>query len=186
MASPSPLAGCHRIVVLGSGGAGKSSLARQLGGILELPVIHLDRLFWHAGWVPTPREEWIRVQRELVAGERWILDGNYGGTLPERLAAADAVLFLDLPRWTCLARTIGRTLRAGGLPRPDMAEGCPERMGLPYLRFLWWIWKYPSRSRPRLLARLSDLPEGARVLRLRSAREVEVLVRLSRAARGMP
>lgn len=170
-------AGLRRIVLIGSGGSGKSTLARRLGGILGLEVVHLDALYWHPGWTETPRQEWRRVQETLVARDAWILDGNYGGTLDLRLAAADTVVLLDLPRWTCLRRTLLRTLRSRRQGRPDMAPGCPERLNAEYVKFLWWIWTYPTRRLPGLLRRLEELPPGKRVFRLRTDREVEALVR---------
>lgn len=92
----------QRIALIGSPGAGKATLARCLGQALGLPVYHLDALYWKPGWEPTPRAEWRELQLRLVAGDRWLIDGNYGGTMAIRLTAADTVICLDLPRWVCL------------------------------------------------------------------------------------
>lgn len=86
-----------RGAIIGSGGAGKTTLARMLGAKTGIPVVHLDRLYWNAGWVPAPHEMWLERQREVLEGECWIIDGNYGSTLDLRLAAADTVIFLDTP-----------------------------------------------------------------------------------------
>ncbi|MFD4249666.1 hypothetical protein ACFWQL_08005 [Amycolatopsis thermoflava] len=94
----------RRVVVLGCGGAGKSTFSRRLGALLDLPVTHLDHVYWQPGWVPLPAGEFAARQRVLVAGERWLLDGNCGGTLEIRLAAADTVILLDPPRRVCLRR----------------------------------------------------------------------------------
>src|SRR5262245_48020640 len=83
----------QRIAIVGPAGSGKSTLARQLGEALDLPVIHLDALFWQPGWHKPSREAWHEQVRHLVRGERWILDGIYSDTLDLRLAAADAVVF---------------------------------------------------------------------------------------------
>ena len=82
-----------RILVIGSGGAGKSTFAKRLGEILKLKVIHLDSLFWSAGWLEMPKDQWRAMVEELIKGDSWILDGNYGGTLDLRLAACDGVIF---------------------------------------------------------------------------------------------
>src|ERR1700684_1659738 len=92
----------QKIILLGSGGAGKSALAHTLGEVMNLPVYHLDALFWSEGWVQPDKEDWIKTQEKLCAQETWILDGNYGGTLDLRFAAADTIIFLDLSRWLCL------------------------------------------------------------------------------------
>ena len=167
-------AGMRRIAIVGPGGAGKSTLARRLSKVLGLPVIHLDRLYWKPGWVPTPRDEWVRLQGELLASDRWIVDGNYGSTMDMRLAAADTVVFMDLPRVVCVWRAFHRGWSGRGRTRPDMADGCPERIDLG---FLWWIWTYPRRHRPTLARKLAALPDDKRVVRLRSHRDVRAFVR---------
>jgi adenylate kinase family enzyme len=90
-----------RILIIGSGGAGKSTLSRCLQKLLGIPLVHLDSIFWKPGWVETPRPEWKRIVCELVQGDSWIMDGNYSGTLDIRIDACDTIIFLDLPRTTC-------------------------------------------------------------------------------------
>ena len=160
----------RRVLVLGSGGAGKSTLAARIGARAELPVIHLDARHWHAGWRATPADAWRREVEALAAGPAWVMDGNYGGTLDVRLAACDTVVFLDLPRVVCLWRVVRRTLRYHGRTRPDMAPGCPERWDWEFLR---WVWTYPRLRRPGVLRRLAALPASTRVVHLRSSRVVE-------------
>src|SRR5262245_11527403 len=104
----------QRVLVIGSGGAGKSTFATRLGAATGLPVVHLDARYWRPGWVPTPKQEWTRAIDEISARDAWIMDGNYGGTLDRRLAACDTVLFLDLPRVVCLRRVLWRSLRYWG------------------------------------------------------------------------
>lgn len=169
-----------RVLVIGSGGAGKSTFARRLGALLGLEVVHLDSLYWHPGWVETPKDIWRERVAELLRGDAWVLDGNYSGTLEERLAACDAVIFLDLPRTLCLWRVLKRGLLYRGRSRPDMAPGCPER---PTLAFLRWVWQYPARTRPKVLRLLAAYGEGREVFRLRTSAEVEeFLARLTRRA----
>lgn len=163
----------RRVLVIGSGGAGKSTLAARLGALSGLPVVHLDALYWNAGWVATPPDEWARVVARLIEGDAWVMDGNYGGTLDLRLAACDTVVFLDLPRLVCLWRVVRRWLRYRGRTRPDMASGCAEQIDAEFLR---WIWTYPTQRRPGILARLATLTGGQRVVVLRSQREVEAFL----------
>jgi adenylate kinase family enzyme len=160
----------RRVMIVGSGGAGKSTLARELGMRLEIRVVHLDAHFWKPGWVPTPREAWLEAQGELMRPEAWIIDGNYGGTMDARLALADAVIFLDLPRLVCLTRALKRRIQYHGRSRPDIAPGCPEKIDLAFLR---WIWDFPSAKRPGILKKLeSARVKGTRVVQLRSPRDV--------------
>lgn len=158
-----------KIVIIGSGGSGKSTLARDLGKILALPVIHLDSLYWKPNWVETPRDEWVAIQREICSHPKWIVDGNYGGTMEIRLEACDAIVFLDLSRWLCTFRALKRFWKSRGRRRPDMAEGCEERIDWKFLR---WVWNYPEVNRPGILTRLRDLEDGKKIHILRNKKEV--------------
>jgi adenylate kinase family enzyme len=166
----------RRVLVLGSGGAGKTAFARELSGRTGLPPVHLDRLYWRPGWTPTPAGEWEAVVRAAVAGEAWVMDGNYGGTLELRLAAADTAVFLDTPQLTCVRRVLARSLRDRGRTRDDMGPGCPERL-LPDLEFVRWVWGYPRDVRPRVLASLADFERrGGHVAVLRTPAETRAFL----------
>lgn len=166
-----------RVLVIGSGGAGKSTFARRLGGRLGLEVIHLDVHYWKPGWVAPPEEEWRATVEELLRRDGWVMDGNYSGTLGARLAACDTVVFLDLPRAVCLWRVLKRLARYYHRWRPDMAEGCRESFDLEFIR---WVWGYPRSSRPKVVRLLAEHGREKRVVRLRSSREAEEF--LARAA----
>jgi adenylate kinase family enzyme len=158
----------RRVLVIGSGGAGKSTLAARIAERTGLPLIHLDACYWRPGWVETPPEEWTATVARLAAGDAWVMDGNYGGTLDARLAVCDTVIFLDLPRLVCVAGVVRRWLRWRGRSRPDLTPGCPEQLSW---EFLSWIWTYPARRRPGILARLRSLGADRRVVILHSRRE---------------
>jgi adenylate kinase family enzyme len=159
----------QRVLVIGPGGSGKSTVAKKIAGRLGLPLIHLDALYWQPGWRATAEKAWDEVVRELIAAPRWVIDGNYGGTLGARLARCDTVVFLDLPRATCLWRVVKRWLAFRGRSRPDMAPDCPERLSW---EFVSWIWTYPWRRRPDILRRLTGLAAGQRAVVLSSNRKV--------------
>jgi adenylate kinase family enzyme len=152
-AQPEGECSLRRVAIVGSPGSGKSTLAVRLGAVTGLPVHHLDQLYWRPGWVETPRSEWVAVQSALVEQPAWIIDGNYGATLPIRLEPADTVVFLDFPRVLCLSRAVRRIVRWHGRVRPDLPHGCPERWDAEFLAF---IWGFPRSERPRLLCRLTD------------------------------
>lgn len=169
----SPLQGRRRILVLGSGGAGKSTLARALGERLGLPVIHLDIHFWSSGWRPTAAGEWQERVQQLMAGEAWVMDGNFSETLSLRMSRCDAVVFLDLPRLVCARSVLTRWWRYRLRNRPDLPEGCPEKLDL---QFLSWVWSFPSRSRPRVLQALATAGPGVEVWRLTRRTQARELI----------
>lgn len=132
----------ERVVIVGPGGAGKSTFARALGERTGLPVVHFDRHFWKPGWIESSRVEWRQRQSELFACDRWIADGNYGGTFDERFSRADTVIILARPRLACVVPAVARSARNHG--KPIQAEGCPERFQLAFYR---WIWNYERDRR---------------------------------------
>ena len=134
----------RRVAIIGSGGAGKSTLARELGERTGIEVIHLDGHFWRPGWVETPADEWRALQADLCARDAWIMDGNYGGTLDLRLARADTVVFVDLPRRVTIPGVLRRWVLHHG--EAVQAPGCPEHVSGEFLR---WVWGYPRGGRVR-------------------------------------
>ena len=167
----------QRVVVLGPGGAGKSVLATEIARRTGLPVVHLDPLFWREEWTRAPADEARRGFETALAGDRWVLEGNFlwDDRIPddERFKRADTVIFLDLPRRTCLWRVLVRLVRDRRRRRPDLPEGASEGLDLDLLR---WIWAYPKTDRPRVLALLAQLGANVDVLHLRSKAEVQRFV----------
>ncbi len=172
----------RRVAVVGSPGAGKSTLSRELAGILGLKLFHLDVIYHQPGWAPLPEERFRAIQEELVRREGWIIDGNYGATLDIRLRAADTVVFLDPPRHVCLRGAFGRWVRfQAGTRRPDLAPGCPEKLDREALEFYRYIWRFNRGKRPKLLARLRALGGEKRIVHLTSRAAAAAFLRRLRA-----
>jgi adenylate kinase family enzyme len=158
----------RRVLVIGCGGAGKTTFSKRLGAALGLEVIHMDAYFWRPGWEEPSTEEWERIVRGLIEQPSWVMDGNYGGTLDLRLAAADTAIFMDAPRTLCLWRVVKRRIKYARKTRPDLAPDCPEMLDLEFLRY---IWSYPKERRPKILAKLRDLSKDKRTFVLHGPRE---------------
>jgi adenylate kinase family enzyme len=145
----------QRLLILGSPGAGKSTLARKLATLTGLPLVHLDRLYWHSGWVESSDEEWTAQLTIELAKPCWIMDGNYNRTLPMRLARADAVIVLDYSTALCLARALQRILFRRWQSRPDLPPDCPEHFDAEFLRY---IVRFRRDQRPSLQTALACFP----------------------------
>jgi len=146
----------NRVAVLGCGGSGKTTLARRLGAALGAPVIHLDTIYYDAAWNPLPQDVFAAAQRGLVAAPRWVIDGNYAATLPIRLAAADTVIFLDLPAPACLLGIARRRLRREH-----------HRVNGEFLRY---VWRYRRTMAARVRALIAAHAGDADVHIVRSRR----------------
>lgn len=125
-----------RIMIIGSPGSGKSTLALSLSQASNLPVIHLDQLYWRANWVQPPYEEWLaHLNTELLAKE-WIIDGNFNSTMELRMSYADTIVFLDISRWTCIWSIVKRWFCNIGSSRHDQNEDCKEEVSIKMMKLL--------------------------------------------------
>ena len=146
----------QRIVVLGRGGAGKSTLACRLARELDLPLVELDKVFWRDGLRPTPPAVWAGAQQELIERDRWIIDGDlgpYDTALDACLRAADMIIVLDFPLWLCAWRALRRSR---------------ERWD-----FWRWVIRYRRDSLPELLAAIERCGGRPAVRQLRSPAALE-------------
>lgn len=159
----------ERIVIIGCGGSGKSTLARQLGEKLDLPVVHLDRLFWRPGWVQVSQEEFDKLHQAELAKDKWIMDGNFNRTIPERIQRCDTVIYLDFSRIACLLGVLKRVITTYGKTRPDMGEGCPERIDWEFLK---WVWNFNKNKRERNYKLLNEAAHAETVV-LKNRRAVK-------------
>lgn len=147
-----------RVVILGPGASGKSTLAAYLGDITGLPVIELDKVFWQRGLVATPRDQWEKIQQILVMKDGWIMDGDLGpyDIVEVRLRAADTIIFLDFSILRCAWRAYRRSHE-----RAD---------------FWLWLLRYRQRSRPFLMRAIADHAPDATLHVLRNPKALKRLV----------
>ncbi len=134
-----------RLHITGNAGSGKTTLAKQLGQALNMPVDSLDSVVWKEGWVAASKEERTLGEQKLVNQSQWIIEG-VSKTVREN---ADYVIFLDVPRHICLIRCFKRNLPYLFKSRPGLPSNCPEIRIIP--RLIKLIWMFPSLARPIIL-----------------------------------
>jgi adenylate kinase family enzyme len=172
----------RRVSVVGTSGVGKSTLAASLAPVLGASLLELDSLQHQADWMPLPVEEFRARVAAAVAGERWVIDGNYSRVRDLVWARADTVIWLDLPRRTVMRRVIWRTLRRVG-GRAELWNGNRERWRNFFAldkeeSIIIWAWQTHASNQARYEAAMAD-PAHAhlRFVRLRSPAEVRRFLR---------
>ena len=165
----------EKIVIIGSPGAGKSTLARKLKPILKIKVVHLDRVFWQSGWGKKPMDKRIEILQEIVREKRWIIEGTYLGLSGLRLDAADTIIFLDIGPLLCLRQIFKRHQiykphpENHGPIRRDIQQGCTDKLTLPLILKVLF---FPFQGRRTIKQKLHTY-KSKNIIRLRSREEVE-------------
>jgi adenylate kinase family enzyme len=168
----------QRVLVTGNAGAGKTTLVRNLAAALDIPAYSMDSIVWQAGWKRTPPVETQALTEELVQREQWVIDAvSLAAT-----AAADTIIFLDLPRRVVGWRAAKRTLRYLFRTRPEMPPGCVEVLVIPKLVRI--IWRFPTTARPRIVAAIADRSDAPLVVHVSSTAAQRRLVAMVGAAAG--
>lgn len=169
----------RRVMIIGSPGAGKSTLARRLAARTGLPLKHLDAEYWLPGWTEREPQDWQDKLAALVSEDRWIIDGNYGSSLAPRASRADTIIHLDYPTALCLWRACKRIFTTYGRVRADSAPGCPEQFDPS---FLGYIALFRTRKRAKLIRLVAGF-RGTVICFTRPAQAEHWLASLAQAAR---
>jgi len=146
--------------VVGSAGAGKSTVARVLARDLGVPFVELDAIFHQPGWAPLDDDEFRRRVAAAAAGDAWVIDGNYSPVRPLVWARADTVVWIDLPRRAVMRQIIWRTLRRVTF-RAELWNGNQERWANfltwdPEKSVISWAWRRHPVYRQRYGAAMQD------------------------------
>ena len=155
-----------KIAIIGYSGSGKSTLARKLAEVYHLPVLHFDRVQFRPNWEIRPqasKEVMTRVFLDLH--EDWVIDGNYSKlSFERRMEEADVIIQLRFNRLASLWRVTRRYRTYQEGTRPDMAEGCKEKLDWEFVT--WVLWKGRSKeSKQRYQSILSQYPEKTIVIK---------------------
>ncbi len=154
-----------KIIVIGCPGSGKSTFSRSLNEKIGIPLYHLDMMYWNADKTTVEKSVFLARLAEVLEGDEWIIDGNYGSTMEERMAACDTVFFLDFPLDVCLEGVRARR----GKKRSDMPWVETEEDA----EFMNLIEKYNDEQRPRVLSLLEKYKGGREIYVFGSREEAD-------------
>ena len=144
-----------KIMITGCCGSGKSTLSRKLADMTDLPLYHLDMIWWRPDESHIPREVFDRILTELTEGDRWIIEGDYSRTYEIRLRACDTLIFLDYDEETCMEGLRQRV----GQKRSDI-PWVEQRLDQELVDM---VCSYRQDKRPKLLDLMEQYP-GKQVL----------------------
>lgn len=161
-----------RILIIGNAGSGKTTFGKRLAEKLHIPLVHLDKLFWHGQWEHLSHDEFDKALQAELEKPEWIIDGNFNRTLPHRLQYCDTVFFFDLPAITCLAGITKRVLTNYGKSREDMGGNCVERFDSKKLELYRHVINFNKEHRKNYRALLSKA-QHARVIIFRNRHEAD-------------
>ncbi|KXS67405.1 ATP-binding cassette domain-containing protein [Listeria monocytogenes] len=134
----------EKVLIIGPNGAGKSTFATELGKHYDFEVCHLDKLFWQENWNAVAKADFEdKVDNIMSSKKKYIIDGDYFFNLEKRLEHADLVIWIKIPLFLCVANIIKRRFIYMTNVRPDVTEGCDEKLNLS---FLLYALKYNKRS----------------------------------------
>lgn len=166
----------EKIAIVGSPGAGKTTLANALHQELHIKVYHLDRLFWKADWQSIDGPTRVDTMQDIVREEQWIIEGTYIRSSEPRLNAADTIIFLDTHPLKCLWRIIKRHYSERGRSRRDIPEGCVDKLSLHRMvRLLAFRVQERTTLKQKLKQKLID-DKPKEIIRLRSQKELEIFL----------
>lgn len=146
-----------RVLLIGSGGAGKSTLARKMSKQLNITAFHLDKLLWKPNWQMTPKPEQAIIVNNLVRQDI-------------RVAAADTIVFLDRSRFVCIYQVFKRLLQYRGTSRPDMQDDCPEKIDWNFLK---WIWQFPNKQKVIIMNMFETIDQSKNIVILKNKKQIE-------------
>lgn len=147
----------NRIIIIGAPGAGKTVLSNYLGEKLNIPIYHLDQLFWNSNWIIKCPNEIEKIHDEIFNNERWVIDGYYQDTFYIRVNQSDTVIYLDYSRYRCLFRILCRKLKHIYRPRIDLAEGCEDKFTKSFFNLVWNFRKRQGKQIAEVLTRTENV-----------------------------
>ena len=158
--------GFKKIAIIGISASGKSTFSRELHKVTDLPLFHMDKLFWRGKWEEVPEVEYLIEEQKLLQKDKWIIEGYVDQKHTDRLKQADLIIYLDYSGLRCALYYIKRIIKHSRRARPEMSE---EALDAFEANYFWRI--FMRRERPGIETALRDV-DKSKVVRLSSPREL--------------
>lgn len=155
-----------KITVLGYAGAGKSTLAKKLGERYHIPVLHLDTVQYLPNWEEREKPEKLKIVQDFLdENPSWVIDGTYSGLhFDRRLEESDLIILMLFNRFTCLKRVVSRYRNFKGKSRPDMTDGCIEKLDGEFIRWILFDGRI-KRKREKFKKTAEKYPEKTVIIK---------------------
>lgn len=146
----------NKILIVGNGGSGKTTLSLKLSSLLNIPTLHLDKIYWTDGWNKNNIIDFENHVRDFMHLDKWIIEGTPMHDIESRIRAADEIIFLDFNRLTCILRLIKRSLR-NYFKKDNDFDGPAKYFSFKAIK---WVWGFNASKRNIILDLMSKNMRG--------------------------
>ncbi|QUH28564.1 P-loop NTPase family protein [Vallitalea guaymasensis] len=168
----------ERIWITGSSGSGKTTLANIVGKKLNIPIHYNDKIFWERNWKIRSTEKQIVMTKSITEKRKWIYEGNRFADCKEdgRFNCCDTIIYLKVNRFICLYRFIRRYFKYKGSVRPDISEGCIEKIDINIVKYI--LFDYPKKDKRRQKLFNESMDMGKNVIILKGKKGIKKWIEL--------
>jgi adenylate kinase family enzyme len=168
-----------RIAIVGTSCTGKTTLARRISHLLNVPHIELDSLYWRPNWDPSPPDQFRALVHENLATDCWVVDGNYSVVRDIIWSRATTLIWLNYPFPIVFGRALARTL-GRVISKEELFSGNRETFRQALLStdsILVWVLKtFWKRRREYPMLFKESMFSHLRVIELRNQKAADELI----------